>query len=152
MAPRPTQEDEMLRSNTARAAVGLGTIAVIVVLFVVLSGGDDNGDKNKTTTTSTTQTNGGTVTTGAPRQETILVRDAKPVGGIKELEYNKGDQVRLTVDSDTADEIHVHGYDFKKDVAAGGKVRFDFPASIDGVFEIELENKRQQIAELKVNP
>jgi hypothetical protein len=142
----------MLRSNTARAAIGLGTIVVIVVLFVVLSGGDDNGGNDTTTTTTTTQTSRGTVTTGAPRRETILVRDAKPVGGVKELEYHKGEQVRLAVDSDTADEIHVHGYDLKKDVAAGGKVRFDFPASIDGVFEIELENNRQQIAELKVNP
>ena len=44
--------------------------------------------------------------------------------------------------SDVADEIHVHGYDLKKDVPAGGSVRFSFPASIEGVFEIELEGRK----------
>jgi hypothetical protein len=56
------------------------------------------------------------------------------------------------VRSDTADEIHVHGYDFMKDVTAGGKVVFNFKANIDGGFEIELENRKQQIAELTVQP
>jgi hypothetical protein len=56
------------------------------------------------------------------------------------------------VTSDVADEIHVHGYDLKQDVPAGGSVRFSFPASIEGVFEIELEDHKEQIAQLKVSP
>jgi hypothetical protein len=60
--------------------------------------------------------------------------------------------VRFTVSSDVADEIHVHGYDLKRDVPAGGSVTFKFPARIDGVFEIELEGRKQQIAELRVAP
>jgi heme/copper-type cytochrome/quinol oxidase subunit 2 len=74
------------------------------------------------------------------------------VGGIQEISVSKGDEVRFTVDSDVADEIHVHGYDFMKDVKAGGKVTFKFKAKIDGVFEIELENRGVQIAELEVQP
>ena len=42
--------------------------------------------------------------------------------------------------SDTADEIHVHGYDVHKDVAAGGSATFSIPATIDGRFVVELEN------------
>jgi hypothetical protein len=60
--------------------------------------------------------------------------------------------VRFNITSDVADEIHVHGYDFMKDVRAGGTVRFDFPAKITGGFEIELENRKEQIASLQVNP
>jgi len=46
----------------------------------------------------------------------------------------------------------VHGYDLKKDVPAGGTVRFSFPARIEGVFEAELEGRKEQIAQLTVNP
>jgi hypothetical protein len=37
-------------------------------------------------------------------------------------------------------------------VKAGGSVSFDFPATIEGVFEAELEGRREQILELTVNP
>jgi hypothetical protein len=82
----------------------------------------------------------------------VTVRNGKPVGGIKKLEYTKGDQVRFRVSSDVADEIHVHGYDFHKKVPAGGSVSFSFPAKIDGVFVVELEGRAEQIAELRVKP
>jgi hypothetical protein len=74
------------------------------------------------------------------------------VGGVRRLEYDSGDRVRFLVRSDVADEVHVHGYDVSKDVAAGGTVIFSFPADIEGVFEVELEQRHQQIAELRVNP
>jgi hypothetical protein len=53
--------------------------------------------------------------------------------------------------SDVSDEIHVHGYNFHKDVKKGGSVSFDFPAKIDGIFVIELESRGEQIASLQVN-
>jgi hypothetical protein len=74
------------------------------------------------------------------------------VGGVQKITVKKGGRVRFKVVSDTADEIHVHGYDFHKDVTAGGSVSFDFPAKIDGVFVIELEKRSEQIASLQVNP
>lgn len=83
---------------------------------------------------------------------TVVVRDGEPVGGIAELEYDAGDQIRFEVESDVADEVHVHGYDLMEDVRAGGTVSFDFPAEIEGIFEVELEGRKQQIAELRVNP
>ncbi len=56
------------------------------------------------------------------------------------------------MDSDVSDEVHMHGYDIMKDVKAGGSVSFDFPATIEGVFEAELEGRKEQIIELTVNP
>jgi hypothetical protein len=58
----------------------------------------------------------------------------------------------IVVDSDVSDEVHVHGYDVKKDVTAGGSVRIPLDATIPGRFEIELENRGTEIAELTVNP
>jgi hypothetical protein len=83
---------------------------------------------------------------------TIVVRDGEPVGGIAQLEYDAGDEIRFEVQSDSAEEIHVHGYDLMEDVPAGGTASFDFPAEIEGIFEVELEGLGEQIAELRVNP
>jgi hypothetical protein len=123
------------------------------VLFVALNGGDDN-DSNKPSAGAPAQ--GTTGQAGGPAggnaQAIINIRGGKPVGGIQKLSYTKGDQVRFRVNSDVADEIHVHGYDFMKDVTAGGTVRFDFSAKIDGNFVIELEKRGEQIAALEVLP
>jgi hypothetical protein len=83
---------------------------------------------------------------------TIVIRNGEPVGGIKELEYNAGEEIRFEVSSDVADEVHVHGYDLMQDVPAGGTVSFDFLAEIEGIFEAELEGRKEQIAEIRVNP
>jgi hypothetical protein len=80
------------------------------------------------------------------------VRGGKPVGGVKRLEYESGERVRFSVRSDVADEVHVHGFDIRKDVAAGGRVRFGFAADIEGVFEVELEHSRIKIAEVRIRP
>jgi hypothetical protein len=144
-----------VRSPLARAAIAVGALAAVVVLFIVLAGGDDDKSSSSTTTTTQAQGTGTTKTTTVevPQAKVVTVKDGKPVGGIQKLEYNKGDRVRLVVRSDTADEIHVHGYDLMQDIPeGGGSVRFNFAADIDGVFEIELENAKQQIAELRVNP
>jgi hypothetical protein len=156
-----------VRSPLARALIGAATLVVVVVLFVLLAGGDDEGggDGSTTTTQATTQPaqqQGATGTTrpsGARPErptrtavERIVVRGGKPLGGVKRLEYDNGDRIRFLVRSDVADEVHVHGYDVAKDVAAGGSVVFSFRAEIEGVFEIELEQRHEQIAELRVNP
>lgn len=83
---------------------------------------------------------------------TVVIRNGEPVGGVKELEYNAGDEIRFEVSSDVADEVHVHGYDLSQNVPAGGTVSFDFPAEIEGIFEVELEGRAEQIMELRVNP
>jgi hypothetical protein len=83
---------------------------------------------------------------------TIVIRNGEPVGGVKQLEYDAGDEIRFEVSSDVADEVHVHGYDLMQDVPAGGTVSFDFPAEIEGIFEAELEGRKEQIAEITVNP
>jgi hypothetical protein len=143
-----------MQSNRVRAAIGVVTIAAIVVLFIVLSGGDDN--KSSTTNASTTPTNAGTTqitsTPKPPPPKVITVEGGKPVGGIQKLEFDKGDRIRFVVRSDVSDEVHVHGYDIPKDVEAGGRVSFSFPANLEGVFEVELESRKEQIAELRVNP
>ncbi len=73
-------------------------------------------------------------------------------GGVVRRTVPRGATVTLVVRSDVADEVHVHGYDLSEDVDAGGSVEFDFPATIEGVFEAELEQRGTHILELRVNP
>ena len=60
--------------------------------------------------------------------------------------------MRFRVKSDVAEEVHVHGYDIAKDLEPGQVATVSFPASITGIFEIEYEHAKQQIAALRVNP
>ena len=109
--------------------------------------GDDSGSETGSTATATS-----TSTPAVPASQTINVVNGQPQGGVKTVTFKKGDQAVLKVNSDTADEIHVHGYDLKKDVEKGGSVTFSFKATIDGRFEVELEDAGTQIANLEVTP
>lgn len=147
-------------SPRARALVGVVAIAAAVALFVVLSGGDDDESSTTPTTAATTQTSGGGGEEGTekpkkspkPEVPTIVVRNGEPVGGVEELTFKTGDEIRFDVKSDTGAEVHFHGYDVSMEVRAGGEVSFDVPADIEGVFEVELEETATQIAEIRVEP
>jgi len=119
-------------TTRARIALLVGFVAVAVVAYVVLKPSNENSKS-----------------TGVAQ---ITVKGGKPVGGIKKITVKKGDPVRFVVHSDVSDGIHVHGYNFHKDVKAGGEVSFSFPGKIDGEFVIELESRGEQIASLVVNP
>ena len=125
-------QDQTGLSGRQRALLIAVAIVVLVGGYLLIRGGGDKSDS------------GG----GA----TVRVVNAKPEGGVKKLEFKKGDQVNFKVVSDTADEIHVHGYDLMKDVEKGGSVSFSFKGSIDGRFVVELEGHGEQIAELDVAP
>jgi cytoskeletal protein RodZ len=111
--------------------------------------------ESETENESESETGSGSTSTAAPSApaaQTITVVNGQPQGGVKTVSFKKNDQVVLKVDSDVADEIHVHGYDLMKDVTKGGSVTFTFKATIEGRFEVELENAGTQIANLEVTP
>jgi cytoskeletal protein RodZ len=125
------------------------------------SQGDPSDTAQSTQSASTgeteTETGSGSDSTSTsaptvPAAQTITVVNGQPQGGVKTVSFKKNDQVVLKVQSDVADEIHVHGYDLKKDVTKGGSVTFTFKATIEGRFEVELENAGTQIANLEVTP
>jgi plastocyanin len=133
--------------RSQRVGLIVAAVIVAVVAIVVLSTGDDDSSDNGTTAQTTTT--GGTAPAEVP---TIVIKDGKPVGGVQDLEVDKGDTLEFRVKSDADHEIHMHGYDIAKDVKAGGQVTYKLTADIDGIFEIEIEDLKEQIAELTVNP
>ena len=68
------------------------------------------------------------------------VAHGKLAKGPREVEVALGDQVVLEIVSDTADEVHVHGYDIEKRTGPGTPARVRFEATIPGVFEVETHS------------
>ena len=140
-----------MNSNVTRVVAGIAVVIVAAALFVVLRK-DNSGKSDYEKLEEEGKIGKSTGTTGSPAIATIVIKHGKPVGGIAELTYDEGERVRFRVESDVSDEVHMHGYDIGKEVEAGGSVSFDFPATIEGVFEAELEDRKEQILELTVNP
>lgn len=142
-----------MRSNLERAIASLAIAARAVVAFIALKGGDDNPKQTASPPSNFRKagerSGAAKPTPAVPR---IVISGGKPKGGVAELEYDQGEEVEFTVVSDVADEVHVHGYDKSKPVEAWESLRFRFPAELEGIFEVELEERATPIAELTVNP
>ena len=157
-------------SRTPAIIGGVALVAAIVVFFVI-SGSDDAETPTVSTSAVETTTgpdqpndgggegagedkpdDGGSGEAPADEVATIVVKNGEPVDGVAELTFTEGERIRFRVESDVAEEVHLHGYDVSEDVEAGGSVEFDVPATIPGVFEAELEHSVVPIAEITVNP
>jgi carbamoylphosphate synthase small subunit len=129
--------------------------------LLLASCGSDDGESAATTTEATTTSETTTTTTTTettpppppgPTEIRIVVVDGAPKGGIVRERVEKNDRVVLVVRSDVADHVHLHGYDVMRDVAPGKPARLPFKATIPGVFEVELEDRGLQIADITVQP
>jgi hypothetical protein len=120
-------------SRTGRLAI-LGGVVVIAVAGIIVASGSSSSTAPSTATV------------------TIDVKNAKPVGGVKKIRLKQGGTLNLTVNSDTADEIHVHATDQHAEVRKGGSVHLTIKPTGTGNSEIELEGHKQQIAELTIEP
>ena len=135
-------------------------LLVALVLAPPLAGcGDDEATPttttDTTTTTTTTEPPTTTTTTPPPPGPTVVrvrVVGGVPQGGIVRETVEQGDQVVLVVTSDVSDHVHLHGYDLTRDVAPGRVARIRFRATVPGRFEVELEDRSLQIADLTVQP
>ena len=88
--------------------------------------------------------------TPAVQELELVVSGSKVSGDTGTVDVKRGQPVRLTVTSDVADEVHVHGADVGKDVEAGGTVVLEFTQQAAGRFEVELEGARRVLTRLQV--
>ncbi|MEU7784586.1 hypothetical protein [Amycolatopsis sp. NPDC049159] len=95
----------------------------------------------------------GTPAPPAPAGEQVAqftVRGGKRVAGPDRVEVAPGRAVRLEVTSDTADELHVHGYDKEVELTAGQPGSVSFTADVPGLFEVELHHSGAKLTQLRV--
>jgi hypothetical protein len=147
-----------------RIALVLAGIAAAVLLLIALRpGAADVSNEPATGVRATTdaETEGVTEeagTTGETTQETpevvraLIVIGADGPSGVQRITARRDQRVILTVQSEIADHVHVHGYDLFADVGPGRPARMRFRADLPGRFEIELEDRHVPIAQLRVDP
>jgi hypothetical protein len=144
-----------------RLATVLGTWAALFLGGCGLAscGGDVDAGTTESTgaqptlSTTTDETPTQPTTEGAqPTVVRVRVVGGVPRDGIVRTTVKKGDRVVLVVTSDLADHVHLHGYDVMRAVAADEAARIRFRATLPGRFEVELEDRGVQVAELTVEP
>jgi hypothetical protein len=145
-----------MQSNRVRLGILAAVIAAAAVLFIVLSGGDDEDSGETETATATQTTTKEKAADDGEAEASIVFRNGRPVGGVKEIDAEGGDSVFIVVDSDESADIHVHGYEVEAPVDAGEKAQVAFTADLEGVFEVELHvhstGEDVQVGELTVKP
>jgi hypothetical protein len=142
-----------------RAAVA--ALTTVAALTLAACGDDGSPQATGTTTTSvpaaTTSTTTGPATTAKPTTTAdatpvieVRVAGGKVQGGVRRERVKLGEAVVLRVVADVADEVHLHGYDKSADVAPGKPAQIRFTADVPGVWEVELEQRKQKLIELEV--
>jgi hypothetical protein len=134
-------------------------VVIAVVAVILLAGGGDETDKASNSASTPTPTATATASDGEATETPTPTPTATPkplpllkAGKVAKLTYDQGDTVRFRVVSDKAEEVHIHGYDIKKELEPNQTATVSFKATINGIFEIEFEGSATQIAELKVEP
>jgi hypothetical protein len=131
-------------------------LVIVVVAFVALQpSGDDKSSSTATTTAQPARGPASSTGTGPSQAQGPRRKPQPPLlqaGAERKLTVAHGDVVRLRVRADTAEEVHVHGYDIKKELQPGQTATVSFKADIEGVFEIELERSATLLATLTVKP
>jgi hypothetical protein len=147
-----------------RMTIGAILVVAVLALFFIVRPKDSSDQENDNISESaapalvTGATGAGSSQPANPKKLSpqpvpqVVVMGGEPQGGVVDLEFEQGDEIRFSVKSDIDEEIHVHGYDVSKPIKAGSQVTLKFPADITGIFEVELENSAVPIAELQVNP
>ena len=130
-------------------------LVVAIALFLVLK--DDTADEDTTVATTTqgaTAGDGKEKPANPPKPELPLVeiRGGMPVDGVRELEFESGEEASFEVTADAADELHLHGYDIYVDLAPGRAEKVRFRADIEGLFELESHTTGEAFAEISVVP
>src|SRR5688572_4144925 len=149
-----------------KVALIAASLGLLLSLFLVLRPGDDE-EAAPTTTVATTTAPATTATeppppttelpaTTAPKPpDVVTIRIAIPsdtAPKVRRYSVRKDRKVVIVVRTDLSDHVHLHGYDLMADVGPGRPATIRFTATAPGRFELELEDRGLEFAELEVRP
>jgi FtsP/CotA-like multicopper oxidase with cupredoxin domain len=134
-------------------------VGMVAGCLVAGCGGDEGDLEAAATTVATTSTTTG-ASTGSQATTTTAgfsgvlieatVTGDKVETASRRVRIDRGQKVRIRVQADRAEEVHLHGYDLSADVAPGRPAVIDFTADAPGVFEVELEQAHLRLFELQI--
>ena len=81
----------------------------------------------------------------------VTIADGRVTPNAESIRVELGQTVLITAVSDTADSIHVHGYDHTLTVGPGEPAEIKFTADQPGVFEVETHETHKLAVKLIVS-
>jgi hypothetical protein len=85
-------------------------------------------------------------------QYLIRVESGFRIEGPSVIKLKRGEQVELDFISDSADELHLHGYDITVVLEPNKVARLSFKAKYAGRFSFELHETDREIGAFEVSP
>ena len=145
----------MPHTGSAPAPLGAFFAVGLLLALAACGSGDSPTIAGPESTPSTTAVGAApapttTVAAAAGTVLAVTVRGGSVVEGASRQRATVNQPVTIRVTSDVADEVHVHGYDKKFDVAPGRTGEVTFVANIPGVFEVEFERSHRLLFTLEV--
>jgi heme/copper-type cytochrome/quinol oxidase subunit 2 len=143
-----------MRGSRVRSGRRWLVAPLLAVALAACGGGDDNPSAAPATAAPATTAAGSATTAaeaGGAQTVRITVTGTKVETAERRVKVPLDGKVRLEVTADRADEVHLHGYDRKVDIAPGRPAVLEFTADVPGVFEVELEEIGLKLVELQVS-
>ncbi|MGC4857194.1 hypothetical protein ACLQ24_28460 [Micromonospora sp. DT4] len=153
-------------SRPAARPAALLVTGLLTALLATGCGQDDDPSVAAPSTAATSAaaptTAAASATTGSPtpaatpstpavdREITVTVAKRRVTPPTGRVTVTKGQLVRITVTSDVADELHVHGYDLGARLPAGMPGAVEFRADKTGLFEVETHETELVLFQLVV--
>ena len=144
---------------TTRTARAVAACALAVLAVTACGSEDDTPDAAGAPTVTVTPTSDAGASSQTPSASTtpddaqavsLTVSGGEVSGDTGRVEVSRGTRVRLSITSDAADEVHVHGFELTRPVSPGQSTQIEFVADRTGVFEVELHDAGLVLTRLQV--
>lgn len=80
----------------------------------------------------------------------VTLAGGRATGVEQRVDAQAGERLVLKITSDSAEEVHVHGYDLYADLAPGRAAQLSFPADLLGSYVVELHRAQRPLFQLRV--
>ncbi|MEU4531555.1 hypothetical protein AB0F49_25340 [Micromonospora ureilytica] len=155
-----------VRTPAARTSATLAAVTLAALLLAGCGHDDDPSVATPSTAPTTAAPSSATATAPTPtvtatpsasastaavdQQITVTIAKKRVDPPTGRITVGKGQLVRITVTSDVADELHVHGYDLGARLPAGTPGSVEFRADKTGLFEVETHESELVLFQLVV--
>ncbi len=145
-AHRRASSDHWAARRTRDAAAG----AAVAVVLLTGGAGTAPAEAEGGAPAASPSASGAPATEDAGQRIEVTVTAGRASGDTGRVPVPLEETVTLTVTGDTADEVHLHGYDLTAPLAAGQPATLRFVADVPGVFEAELHGSGTVLLTLQV--
>ena len=112
--------------------------------------GSSSSSSSSTPDTSASDGASGSSSTPAGRTIDIRVTGNQVAPAPATVDLGVGESLTLTVTSDHADQLHIHGFEIEKDLVAGQPLSVTVTGAQPGVYEVETHHPELRLLKIAV--